>query len=629
VAYGYDAVRRPTDATFTAGSLAQTYDRDGNTTSESRSLAGVSGDAGANTQSFSYDGLDRVIAADGLADDATYAYDHDGNRVSKTVGGVTTTYAYDLTGQLIEQTAGSTTTAFAYSSNGELTAAATDAGTQTLYAYDTAGRTTTISPTGADATSLTYDALGRVASSTTASVTTTLAYLGTSGVAQRLDDGTTATDALLDPAGGRLAIAVGANVGWSLDDLHGNLVAMADGGSSAIDSAVRYDAWGESVAVDGAAPAWGFQGRLDLDPAAADALYDFGARMYAPALGAFTAVDSYAGQPASPLSLNRFLYAHANPWTLVDPTGHCIVCGEMIDGWAAIPQQNGGSGWGSTDYDSSRTVAGSRPARWNPGPAVTSSPGLSDETRSVYTPRPVNPYAPDFAYEQLLRGSGSRTFANDVWDWTFGQGIGAVQGGMIGTLTSISQISEFAWSSTATLAYDREAFVRQWETTATVGGYIVTHIPETAGGFVEGTIGRGVELVSQGQAGYAAGELGLFGFVGSLRRGAVASVDDVAVRASSNAARRDAMRQAGIPTSQTPARQFGSGEYRSYLYEVAGRRSIVISSHAAGSGHPLPHWHAGAARLDDAGQVILNKYGAPRYMTGAAGTISVPYRLAR
>ncbi len=44
--------------------------------------------------------------------------------------------------------------------------------------------------------------------------------------------------------------------------------------------------------------------------------------MYAPSLGSWTSLDSVAGSAQDPLSMNRFLYAEANPATLIDPTGH-------------------------------------------------------------------------------------------------------------------------------------------------------------------------------------------------------------------------------------------------------------------------------------------------------------------
>jgi hypothetical protein len=50
-----------------------------------------------------------------------------------------------------------------------------------------------------------------------------------------------------------------------------------------------------------------------------------GARLYDPGVGAFTSLDTVAGSAQSPLSMNRWLYARADPATLVDPTGHAAV----------------------------------------------------------------------------------------------------------------------------------------------------------------------------------------------------------------------------------------------------------------------------------------------------------------
>jgi RHS repeat-associated protein len=59
-------------------------------------------------------------------------------------------------------------------------------------------------------------------------------------------------------------------------------------------------------------------------PAGLDPLYDMSARFYSPASGTFSQLDSYLGGAQNPLSMNRFLYAHANPATLIDPTGHGV-----------------------------------------------------------------------------------------------------------------------------------------------------------------------------------------------------------------------------------------------------------------------------------------------------------------
>jgi RHS repeat-associated protein len=69
---------------------------------------------------------------------------------------------------------------------------------------------------------------------------------------------------------------------------------------------------------------WRYQGKLieNSGPGTSE-LYDFGFRSYAPGLAAFTSLDDLTGSAQNPLSLNRFLYAAANPETLVDPDGHC------------------------------------------------------------------------------------------------------------------------------------------------------------------------------------------------------------------------------------------------------------------------------------------------------------------
>jgi RHS repeat-associated protein len=71
---------------------------------------------------------------------------------------------------------------------------------------------------------------------------------------------------------------------------------------------------------------WRFQGRLLLNAADGSGvntdLYDFVARAYDPALGVFTSLDTVRGGAQNPLTLNRFLYALANPLSMVDPDGH-------------------------------------------------------------------------------------------------------------------------------------------------------------------------------------------------------------------------------------------------------------------------------------------------------------------
>ncbi|MCI0583533.1 MAG: RHS repeat-associated core domain-containing protein [Chloroflexi bacterium] len=110
---------------------------------------------------------------------------------------------------------------------------------------------------------------------------------------------------------------------------------------AAILSALRYDPWG-LVPTGGAWDSggsftnpWRYQGRLDVSPVAGDQLYDYGARFYAPAAGVLTQLDSYAGQALDPRSMNRYLYAEANPATLIDPDGHMATTDDS--GYVAEP----------------------------------------------------------------------------------------------------------------------------------------------------------------------------------------------------------------------------------------------------------------------------------------------------
>jgi len=77
---------------------------------------------------------------------------------------------------------------------------------------------------------------------------------------------------------------------------------------------------------------------LLLSTPANNDLYDFGARSYARDLGVFTQLDSYSGSALNPISLNRFLYANANPATLIDPDGHAATAGEgsSASAWCGV-----------------------------------------------------------------------------------------------------------------------------------------------------------------------------------------------------------------------------------------------------------------------------------------------------
>jgi hypothetical protein len=50
--------------------------------------------------------------------------------------------------------------------------------------------------------------------------------------------------------------------------------------------------------------------------------------MYCPIVGRFTTMDDYAGETDDPITLNKYIYANADPVNMTDPSGH-----DAIDVW--------------------------------------------------------------------------------------------------------------------------------------------------------------------------------------------------------------------------------------------------------------------------------------------------------
>nr|WP_244130896.1 RHS repeat-associated core domain-containing protein [Burkholderia pyrrocinia] len=87
---------------------------------------------------------------------------------------------------------------------------------------------------------------------------------------------------------------------------------------------------------------------------------------------------------------------------------------------------------------------------------------------------------------------------------------------------------------------------------------------------------------------------------------------------SSRAARREAMRQAGIPTSQQPISQSRNASGREYRYEVpqvgGGVVQATVQQQTMDVSHQdEPHWEAGKVKVDPiTGETRMNDYGRPK-----------------
>ena len=295
-------------------------------------------DADTGKQRFGYDGLNRVTGSTGLSTANTfgYTYDRDGNRHTQTAGNITFTYAYDRTDELLTVQKGTgAVQSFTYDSLGNMTGDAETGAAVTAYAYDLGNKLAGIDAANtANDASYTYDALGRVRARTVGVtpspvVTDTYSYAAGGPEAVRIATGGVNLDSVVAPSGDRLAAASGGTANWFLADLHGSVAGTLSADQATVTSATRYDAWGSTIATGTAggtavgASAWKYRGRLDISPSGLGTpLYVMGARLYDPGVAAFTSLDTHSGKAQDPRSMNRFLYAAANPATLIDPTGH-------------------------------------------------------------------------------------------------------------------------------------------------------------------------------------------------------------------------------------------------------------------------------------------------------------------
>ena len=147
--------RRPTEiAVGSLGTLSVAYDRGGNVVEETRDLPAAMGvpDAGPTDQTFTYDGLDRMIGAT-LGSATDFEYDLDSNRTK--VGAAS--YSFNRADQLETGPSGS----FSDDRYGNLVTSA-ETSPATAYGYDALDRLTSINPDGtASDVAFTLDALGR------------------------------------------------------------------------------------------------------------------------------------------------------------------------------------------------------------------------------------------------------------------------------------------------------------------------------------------------------------------------------------------------------------------------------------------------------------------------------------
>jgi RHS repeat-associated protein len=278
---------------------------------------------------YAYDDLYRLVREsiydDGvtLADDISYTYDAVGNRLTKTDYNGTINYSYDANDRLLS--AGGT--AFTYDNNGN-TLSKTDANGMVSYAYDFENRLTEINDPAAGLTTYTYDPDGNRLSKTDS--TGTIRYL--------VDINRTYAQVLQESLPGGSVVTythgddlVSQNHSGNLNFYHydGNMsTRQLTDATGLITDTYTYDAFGNPLASTGSTPNNYLYTGEQYDPNAG--FYYLRARYYNPEIGRLVTRDTYIGSCWEPQTLHKYVYAHNNPISNVDPSGHAALYIEVL-----------------------------------------------------------------------------------------------------------------------------------------------------------------------------------------------------------------------------------------------------------------------------------------------------------
>ncbi len=274
-------------------SYTYSYDADGNVTGQNVVMPG---NASAGNHTYTYDRAGRLGSwkKPGAAA-VTYTYDAAGNRLSEA----TTKFVYDRRNRLTTGPDGK----YTWSTRGTMTQGRTADGAALAYTFDALGRQTAVGTT-----TYTYDGLDRLAKRGS----TAVVYAGAEIDPVRFGAETYARS----PAGELVAAQKDSTTTFVGENRHGDISWYLDTNGATWGSAL-YDPWGEPMAA-GESTTLGFQG--DVTDATTGQSW-MGARWYDPAIGGFTARDTVFGLLETPVSLNRYTYAHNDPMQYFDPDG--------------------------------------------------------------------------------------------------------------------------------------------------------------------------------------------------------------------------------------------------------------------------------------------------------------------
>jgi RHS repeat-associated protein len=316
----------------TIRSAAYTYNEDGNRTVEIDQRTGQA----TITRSNTYDSAGRLETVTEGSKVTVYVYDKLGNRTHETVTDAATqvtSLAATFNGAGEVTAIGGTkesvaySAAFTYDAAGNLTER-TEAGTGTRnMSYDLAGQMVQVSG-GATTPKYLYNADGRRTVVKEGGITREYIYDGRSLL---LEYSTGLLERRYLYADRLVGLATTAEYAVHLDPLGSTLEITGSTGQRYNSNA--YDPWGGVETTDENGAAVPSVSKLLYTGHQQDAtgLIYFGARYYDPALARFLSADPYEGELTTPPSLNKYLYAYANPYMFVDLEGYAAtIAGDQV-----------------------------------------------------------------------------------------------------------------------------------------------------------------------------------------------------------------------------------------------------------------------------------------------------------
>jgi len=354
--FGYDGNGRLNSIAHTRadGSLVAQFSYTLNAVGQKTSVNEVRQDSatatpGSRSVSYAYDVLNRLVSEQTTEPNpannrtTTYAYDAVGNRQTKTVltatGTATTSYTYDANDRLVQEDvsagASTTSTISSYDAAGNLLSRQSGSGsTSTLsYAYDVDNRLIEVRQgsgpgQGSVIASYLYDSDGNKVAETIAgaSGSTSTKFLvdtaqpyaqvveerdGAGNVVRYTYGDERIARSQVDPSGQAMQ-------NMYLQDGTGSVRALVDARGNVSDQ-YDFESFGTlSGSRGGTANRFLFTGE-QFDPTAR--LYYLRARHMSPETGRFVSADPFEGSDYVPVSLNKYLYANADPVNKVDPSG--------------------------------------------------------------------------------------------------------------------------------------------------------------------------------------------------------------------------------------------------------------------------------------------------------------------